>query len=518
MRRRQWVWFAIAAIVGVAALPVSAPLLGSSASRPLGVLVLVLGLAPVLLLTASEADRRRRGVALALGGSALAVAGLVLAAELRFLSLRLATIHWRIFVVSGYGLAPWGWVLAGMALALAGVAMARARSGRRRGLVVAAVALLVVTCAFFAMSSLLTAWRTLRLVPTMSPLTSTDLLRGIALLAVGALLTAVVFHRTWLRWPPVSGPGAAPVRPRPRWVARTAAALLGVALAAGGAGGWYQWGPRIVLAEVFTDPRLAACVAQSTGVADATAKVSRAALSQVRSLACDVDAADPLEPDATSRVTGLAGIESLRNLATLDLSGHDVSDLTPLSGLSSLSVLKLTRNHVTDLEPLRGLPLHDVGLSDNQVRDLGPLASAPRIRHLGLARNEVVDLAPLAALTRLVTLDVSENAIADVSPLAGLSELNRLTVSANRVVDPAPLGGLPALVMLDIADNRIDDAVRFTGFSALDELWLGGNPVPDITPLAELPSLLGVDLEGAHPSPIGVELLRAQGVHVGGLA
>ncbi|MDM8083722.1 leucine-rich repeat domain-containing protein [Cellulomonas cellasea] len=519
MRRRQWVWFAIAAIVGAAALPVSAPLLGSSASRPLGVLVLVLGLAPVLLLTASEADRRRRGVALALAGSALAVAGLVLAAELRFLSLRLATIHWRIFVVSGYGLAPWGWVLAGAGLALAGVAMARARSGRRRGLVVASVVLLVVTCAFFAMSSLLNAWRTLRLVPSMSPLASTDLLRGIALLAAGALLAAVAFHRTWLQWPTVSEPGAAPVRPRPRWVARTAAALLGVALAAGGAGGWYQWGPRIVLAEVFPDPRLAACVAQSTGAAGVTAKVSRAALSQVRSLACDVDTADSQEPGATSpRVTSLIGIESLRNLATLDLSEHDVSDLTPLSDLNSLSVLKLTHNQVTDLEPLRGLPLQDVGLSDNQIRDLGPLASAPGIRHLGLARNEVVDLAPLAALTRLVTLDVSGNAIVDVSPLAGLSELNRLTVSANRVADPAPLGGLPALVMLDIADNRIDDAARFTGFSALDELWLGGNPVPDLTPLTELPALLGVDLEGAHPSPAGVELLRAQGVHVGGLA
>lgn len=532
MRQRQWVWFVVAGIVGLAAVPVAAQLMGSSASRPLGVLALVLGMSPVLLLTTSEADRRRRGVALVVGGSALAVAGLVLAAELRFLSLRLATIHWRIFVVSGYGLAPWGWVLAGAALALAGVAMARSRSAHRRALALASVGLLVLTCGFFAMSSLLSAWRTSRLVPSLSLVANDDLFRGISLGAVGALLAAVAFDRSWLRWPTAptestatgaptaTGADEGPVRTRPRWVARTVVVILGVAVAAAGAGAWYQWAPRLAVREVVADPQLAACVALATGTADPSARVSRAALSQVRSLTCEAGASGQLGlpgADEPARIQSLAGIESLPNLATLDLTGHEVRDLTPLSGLSVLSGLKLTRNQVADLEPLRGLPLQDVGLSDNHIRDLGPLASASGMRHLGLARNAVVDLTPLAGLGRLSTLDVSGNDIVDVSPLASLGELNRLTVSGNRVTDPAPLGGLPALVMLDIAGNRIDDAARFTGFSALDELWLGGNPVTDITPLAQLPALLGVDLEGTEP-PAGVDVLRGQGVHVGGLA
>ncbi|MCC2308904.1 leucine-rich repeat domain-containing protein [Cellulomonas chengniuliangii] len=522
--RRQRLWLVAAAAVWLATLPVAAPLIGTAASRPLGVMMLALGLAPLLLVATSALGGGRWGVALAAAGTVLAVAGLVLAADLRFLSLRLATIHWRIFVMSDHGLAPWGWVMTGAAMACAGWALAGRGSRARRGALMASVGLLVLTCGFFGLSAALAGWRALQMVPGMSPLSSLDLARAVALAAVGALLVAMAVRRSWVAWPIEAGaPAEAPATRR--WAARGAVAALGALLVAGGVGAWHQWAPRIALGDVFADRRLATCVAGAVGAGGADAKVSRAALSEVRSLTCGSggaqggdEGADGGSGDDTSRVQSLAGIDSLRNLATLDLSDNDVRDLAPLSGLRSLNGLKLTHNQVADLEPLRGLPLQDVGLSGNAIRDVGPLASTPGIRYLGLAQNQIDDLTPLAALTRLTTLDVSGNAIGDVAPLAGLTELTRLTVSQNRVADPQPLGGLPALTMLDIAGNDVRDAARFTGFPALDELWIGGNPVQDVTPLTGLPALLGVDLEGVDPTPDGVETLREHGVRVGGLA
>ena len=522
--RRQRLWLVATAVVWLATLPVAAPLIGAAASRPLGALVLALGLAPVLLVTTSTLGGGRQGVALAVAGTVLAVAGLVLAADLRFLSLRLAMIHWRIFVMSGHGLAPWGWAMTGAALACAGWALAGRGSTARRAAITASMGLLLLTCAFFGLSAALAGWRALQVVPGMSPLSSPDLARAVALAAVGALLAAMAVRRSWLAWPTEAGaPGQEPASRR--WAVRGAVAALGALVVAGAVGAWYQWAPRIALGDVFADTRLAACVAGAVGAGGVDARVSRAALSEVRSLTCGAggapeagEGADGGSGEDTARVQSLTGIDALRNLATLDLSDNDVRDLAPLSGLRSLNGLKLTHNQVADLEPLRGLPLQDVGLSGNAIRDVGPLASTPGIRYLGLAQNQIDDLAPLAALTRLTTLDVSGNAIGDVTPLAGLTELTRLTVSQNRVADPQPLGGLPALTMLDIAGNEVHDAARFAGFPALDELWIGGNPVPDVTPLTGLPALLGVDLEGADPTPDGVETLREHGVRVGGLA
>jgi internalin A len=307
---------------------------------------------------------------------------------------------------------------------------------------------------------------------------------------------------------------------RGRWVKAAAWSAVG----AGVLTGIWVWasltfGPRIVLAEVFPDPNLAACVAQAMGVSGPSEKVSQNDMTQVRSLPCSDYRTKALSPPPQN-IRSLRGLDRLTNLASLGVRSNDISDLTPLTSLHKLGKITLTNNRVTDLTPLAGLPaLSDLGLSGNAITDLTPLARVRTLRVLGLNQNQISDLAPLAGLTALDKLDASQNQISDVTPLAHLPQLRRLTLSGNQIVSAAPLREMPALAMLDISQNRVADARTFAGFVTLEELWVGGNPLTDVTPLAALPALTGVDFEGTMSSTLaGLDVLRAHKVYVGGFA
>ena len=540
---RQRVLFVLSAVGVLAALAVGGPLLSRSPTEPMGVLLIAVGAVPgAILLAAAPRFRRLAGALLAAAGTVLAVVGLGLASQHQFLELRLALIDWRILVHSAYGLASFGLMAAGLALALAGVGTYR----RNRGVSVLTALVGIVTAGYFVASLVASAihathyrggtWLDRRdLAVAIVLVFSACLLLAIAALSRSLLgSTAQTIDRAGTTDAPAGDVLETPLRPggraRRRWVKPVVISGIGVAVLAGiGGSAWSTWGPRLVLGEVFPDQGLATCVAHAMGKAGPSAKVSHTDLTGVLSLSCNgaLAAPDkggasgnlPGEPDGT-RIESINGLEQLPNLATLDLSNNQVSDLLPLAHLQKLGGLKLTNNQVTDLTVLAGLPvLSDLGLSGNALTDVTLLSRVPTLRFLGLAGNQIRDLTPLTGLGGLSRLDAGHNQVSDVTPLAGLSQLERLTLTENQISDPTPLKALPVLTMLNIAGNQIADAAGFAGFPELNELWLGNNPLTDVTPLLNCPSLTGVDLDGLGSVKLtGVEELRAHNVYVGGLA
>ena len=538
------VWFVASVIAALAALVAAALRMSGLVTRPMGALVVVIGLMPVAMLLASRPGRRRTvGVLHIVAGALLGITGFVLASQDTFLRLQMATVNWRFLATSGYALAPVGWVAVGVALVLTGIALLR----YRRSLAVLSALLVIVTSGYFAVSLAVVPHLYLRR-RGVSALDLPVVAAGVVLLLVALLQLIAALSRVPVTWTPtVPDRSASPHTsyddaPHPhemienharrRWVKPVAWSAVGVAAVAGiSVWVWLIFGPRIVLAEAFPDPNLANCVAHELGSPGSSAKVSQHALSGVRSLSCNGDRVEPFATDsATSahpfedpektRIRSIQGLDRLPNLVSLGLTNNGITDLTPLADLTKLTSIKLTNNKVTDLTPLAGLPvLNNLGVSYNSVADLTPLAHIATLRSLGLAKNQISDLTPLAGLPFLSTVDVSENLVSDLTPLAHLTQLSRLTLAGNGIITPAPLSDLPALSMLNIARNRISDAATFDGFPALEELWVGGNLLTDVTPLADLPSLTGVDLEGAEPGKtVGLDDLRARNIFVGGLA
>jgi len=131
---------------------------------------------------------------------------------------------------------------------------------------------------------------------------------------------------------------------------------------------------------------------------------------------------------------------------TLDLSGTQVDDLTPLSGLARLRLLGLAGTPVSGLTPLSGLTaLARLGLAGTPVTDLKPLSGLAGLRELYLSATRVSDLTPLSRLTALEGLGLARTPVTDLTPLSGLSGLEWLGLAGTQVSDLTPLSRLTGL-------------------------------------------------------------------------
>jgi hypothetical protein len=105
------------------------------------------------------------------------------------------------------------------------------------------------------------------------------------------------------------------------------------------------------------------------------------------------------------RETPIPSPHELRRLPSplrIDLSGPEITDLSPLRALKNLTVLTLESTEVTDLSPLRELKsLEQLVLNSTRVTDVSPLRDLKSLKRLGLNSTQVTDLSPLRELKSL---------------------------------------------------------------------------------------------------------------------
>jgi len=150
---------------------------------------------------------------------------------------------------------------------------------------------------------------------------------------------------------------------------------------------------------VFSDAALEACVRSEKGIEDEDILPEQ--VSSLFHLDC---------PD--QGIATLDGLEHFDSLQALGLWENDIEDITPLAGLGRLKWLQL---------------------GNNDIRDIGALAGATDLIRLGLAQNRVSDLTPLADLQELQWLELDHNEITagDVEDLCGLASLTWVTLEHN---------------------------------------------------------------------------------------
>jgi internalin A len=75
----------------------------------------------------------------------------------------------------------------------------------------------------------------------------------------------------------------------------------------------------------------------------------------------------------------------------------------------------------------------ELDLSNNQISDVGPLASLINLKVLNLSNNQISDIEPLVGLSELSKLYLDENRINDIQPISKLKNLNTLTLKQNDI-------------------------------------------------------------------------------------
>jgi hypothetical protein len=219
----------------------------------------------------------------------------------------------------------------------------------------------------------------------------------------------------------------------------------------------------------FPDPFLLAKVTDALGEAVADAGLTWDQAASIQELYAGSDGTDGL-------ITELSGIQCLRNLEVLELTGH---------GLPAASL-----DGIMTLEKLRHLDL-----GENAIADFAPFAGArfaDTLIYLKLYSNPTGDLVHLGKLGALEYLSLDDTAVTGVDALADAGfkiSLRLLRMNGSGLLALPPVGDFAALRVLELAENDIGDLASFDGAvplkGSLVILRLGGNTgINDLGPLA----------------------------------
>jgi len=100
----------------------------------------------------------------------------------------------------------------------------------------------------------------------------------------------------------------------------------------------------------------------------------------------------------------------------LDLSGKNITDISPLRHMTGLSILNLENNNIVDISPIGGLQeIMILSIGNNRISDIASLRGLRNsLIGLSLENNPIEDLKQLRPLANLEVLDLSGVIITDL--------------------------------------------------------------------------------------------------------
>ena len=127
-----------------------------------------------------------------------------------------------------------------------------------------------------------------------------------------------------------------------------------------------------------------------------------------------------------------------------------------------------TENSITQLDMLNLTSLNPNGivdLSEHQITNLTGIEYASNLTGISLSKNQIKDISPLAKLKNIRIIKLDDNIISDISIIANLKNLRELSLANNPVEDVSPVRPLLEInpdLRHDLL-NRIYDVDKITG-------------------------------------------------------
>lgn len=160
---------------------------------------------------------------------------------------------------------------------------------------------------------------------------------------------------------------------------------------------------------------------------------------------------------AGNQIEDVAPLAKMEQLDYLNVANNKISNVAPLSKLKNVTYLSLAGNQIEDITPLYTLPLKDLVLTRNKVKDLSGIDQLNQLQELWIGKNEIKDVTPLSKMTQLKVLNLPNNELKDITPLSSLVNLQKLDLEANYISDLTPASNLKKLVFLSFVANEIRD-------------------------------------------------------------
>lgn len=187
-------------------------------------------------------------------------------------------------------------------------------------------------------------------------------------------------------------------------------------------------------------------------------------------------------------VRTLADVALLPNLETVCVVAQELKDITALAQLPKLKKVEFKHNSILNIAVLGLHPdLVAVGLNDNPVEDLSPLAACHELRFLDLCAVQGYDPAFLDELGDFESLDIS-NSTESYLHLSGKS-IRELKLCWSGVTTLDCLAEVDGIETLELNNTAITDLSALASHPTLKNLRISGLAVDDLSVLLKLPEL-----------------------------
>ena len=201
--------------------------------------------------------------------------------------------------------------------------------------------------------------------------------------------------------------------------------------------------------------------------------------------------------DASRRnVRSIDGLETARNLASLDLQINRLTNFSLPTQLTNLMALDLSVNPLTNISLPSGLAhLTSLVLENDGIRNLTLPAGLVGLTNLDLDGNELASFIVPSNLTSLVALDLGFNAFTNFSLPGGLTNLSTFYFAGNPLTNVALPPGLAGMTELNLSENLLTSFTLPAGMTNLIELNLFFNQLTNLTLPTDLKNLTELDLD-----------------------
>lgn len=265
-------------------------------------------------------------------------------------------------------------------------------------------------------------------------------------------------------------------------------------------------------------------------------KITEKKMSQLKGLDCNLN----FTQSRTGGIKSLEGLEYAVNMTSLDLTGNEVIDLTPLKKCKNLVNLELddqylaeSRQYLTDISPLKDLTkLKKLVLKNNKIEDLSAIGNLTNLEELDLYGNRgiksingfenlkklkklllnrtvgITDISPLKECKDLEELSIQNNKVSSIEALKDHEKLTLLDISGNKqITDLSPLEKSTKMTRLLANGNKIESLDSLKKLTELKEIHISENNIKDLSPLEELVNLEDLDISN-NPDIKSLDVLK----------
>lgn len=191
----------------------------------------------------------------------------------------------------------------------------------------------------------------------------------------------------------------------------------------------------------------------------------------------------------------MEGINNLKHLKSLYLSGNNISSIEFVKSLSALQFLDLSTNTISDITPLSSLKkLKKLNIRSNSISDLSPFSLLTGLEYIDAYNNKIVILNGVENLQNLEYLDLGDNQIVDVDIFQKIKTIRELYLHFNKIENIKPLSKILELDNLNLMFNNLEEIQGIESLIYLKKLNLSYNKIRDITPLCSNSNIETLDI------------------------